>query len=153
MIGLHTWETVDIIHKGDNYGYSLREGNQQLDADDRTSPLPDTDKIPIRVNATTTVGMVTPTYPVAEYGHVKSGGDAISSGYVSSGKIAALRGKFIFGDITDGPRLYINYDDMLAADDGNPNTMAEMHEVQIVWDGPGGGKEPYSSMYPITDTA
>ena len=31
-IGLRTWETVDIIHKGANYGYSLREGPQQLNA-------------------------------------------------------------------------------------------------------------------------
>ena len=30
VIGLSTWETVDIMHKGANYGYSLREGPQQL---------------------------------------------------------------------------------------------------------------------------
>jgi hypothetical protein len=39
---------------------------------------------------------------------------------------------------------------MLAADDGNPSTMAAMHEVQIVWEKPGGGKEQYSTMAPIT---
>ena len=33
VIGLRTWETVDIIHKGANYGYSLREGPQQLNPD------------------------------------------------------------------------------------------------------------------------
>ena len=30
VIGLNTWETVDIIHKGANYGYSRREGPQEL---------------------------------------------------------------------------------------------------------------------------
>ena len=153
VVGLHTWEVVDIIHKGANYGYSLREGNQQLDSDNRTSKLPDIDKIPIRVNATTTVGMVTPTYPVLEYGHMKSGGDAISNGYVYRGKIATLRGKYVFGDITTGHIWYASYDEMLAADDGNPNTMAGLHEVQIEWEKPGGGTERYSAMAPITEAA
>jgi hypothetical protein len=153
VVGLHTWEMIDIIHKGANYGYSWREGNEQLDADNHTSKLPDLDKIPIRVNGTTTVGTVTPTYPVVQYGHVKSGGDAITSGYVYRGKIAVLRGKYIFGDITTGRIWYVSYSDMLAADDGNPSTMAEMHEVQIVWDKPGGGKEQYSTMAPITEAA
>jgi hypothetical protein len=88
-----------------------------------------------------------------QYGHVKSGGDAITSGYVYQGRIAALRGKYIFGDITTGRIWYVNYSDMLAADDGNPGTMAEIHEVQVVWDKPGGGKELYGTMAPITETA
>ena len=29
--------------------------------------------------------------------------------------------------------------------------MAEIHEVQVVWDKPGGGKELYSTMAPITE--
>jgi hypothetical protein len=152
VIGLHTWETIDIIHKGANYGYSLREGNEQLKANNEAGKLPDVDKIPMLVG-TTTVDMVTPTYPVVQYGHVKSGGDAITSGYVYRGKIAALGGKYIFGDITTGHIWYVNYDEMLAADDGNPDTMAKMHEVQILWDKPGGGKEQYSAMAPITEAA
>lgn len=152
VVGLHTWETIDIIHKGANYGYSLREGNEELEANNTTSKLPDIDKIPVLIG-TTTVGMVTPTYPVVQYGHVKSGGDAISSGYVYRGKIAVLRGKYIFGDITTGHIWYVKYDEMLAADDGNPNTMAPMHEVQIAWDKPQGGAEQYSTMAPITETA
>jgi hypothetical protein len=152
VVGLHTWETIDIIHKGSNYGYSLREGNEQLNVNNETSKLPDVDKIPMLVGATT-VGMVTPTYPVVQYGHVKSGGDAITSGYVYRGKIAPLRGKYIFGDITTGRIWYVNYDEMLAADDGNPETMAKMHEVQIVWDKPRGGKERCTTMAPITEEA
>ena len=154
VIGLHTWETVDIIHKGANYGYSQREGHQQLNLDDRTSTLPEVDKIPIRVNATETNGTVTPNYPVVEYAHDKNGGDAISNGYVYDGKNPALRGKYIFGDITTGHVWYVNYDEMVADDKHNgPNSMAEMHEVQIVWDKPGGGQEQDSSMYPICEAA
>ena len=36
-IGLHTWETVNIVHKGANYGYSLREGNELLQPDNKTT--------------------------------------------------------------------------------------------------------------------
>ncbi len=70
------------------------------------------------------------------------------SGFLYQGKIAALRGKYIFGDITTGRIWYVNYDDMLAADDGNPRTMAAMHEVQIVWN-----KRQYSTMASITEIA
>lgn len=151
-IGLHTWEEVDIIHKGVNYGYDLREGNQQLDLDDRTSPVPSVDKIPIRLDDTKTIGMVTPNYPVAQYGHDKDGGDSISNGYVYAGKDAVLKGKYIFGDITTGNIWYLNYDEMLAADKHNgPNSLVELHKVSIVWDKPDGGKEQYSSMYPICE--
>ena len=34
-VGLHTWETVNIVHKGANYGYSAREGNSTLKADNQ----------------------------------------------------------------------------------------------------------------------
>jgi hypothetical protein len=39
-VGLHTWETVNIIYKGANYGYSLREGNELLQKDNKTAKLP-----------------------------------------------------------------------------------------------------------------
>jgi hypothetical protein len=105
------------------------------------------------VSDTVTAGMVTPSYPVVEYPHNKTGGDAITSGFVYRGKIAALRGKYLFGDITTGRIWYADYKDMLAADDGNPATMATLHEVKILWEKPGGGKEEYSTMAPITEQA
>ena len=152
VVGLRTWETVEIIHKGANYGYSLREGNEQLNANNSTGPLPAVDKIPLQVNETTTEGTVVPTYPVIQYAHTKDGGDAMSSGFVYRGKaFPALRGKFIFGDITTGRIWYAELKDMLAADDGDPKTMAPIHEVKILWDRPQGGKELYNSMSPITE--
>jgi hypothetical protein len=149
VIGLRTWETVDIIHKGANYGYSLREGPQQLNPDNTLSKVPDLDKIPVRIDESTTEGTVPPTYPVIAYGHTKgTGGDAISNGFVYRGKaIPALRGKFIFGDITTGHVWWADFKEMLTADDGDPNTMAEMHEVKIIWN-----KEVYGTMAPITES-
>jgi len=95
---------VDIIHKGANYGYSLGEGPQQLNPYNSLSAPPDADVVPVRIDETTTDGMVHPRYPVIAYDHNRDrGGDAIASGFVYRGKaIPALRGKFLFGDITIG---------------------------------------------------
>jgi hypothetical protein len=148
-IGLHTWETANIVRKGANYGYSEREGNELLKPDNTTAPLPAVDKIPIQIGSTVTDEVVVPTYPVLEYGHVPAGGDAIGSGYVYNGKaVPALRGKFLFTDISTGHVWYAEYADMLAADDGNPKTLAPMHEVKISWNG-----KVYDTMFPITESA
>jgi hypothetical protein len=152
VIGLYTWETVVIVHKGANYGYSMREGNQELDKTNHTKDLPADDRIPVRLNATETDGAVAPTYPVIQYAHVKGGGDAVSSGYVYRGKaISILRGKYIFGDISTGNLWYADYKEMLAADDGDPKTLAEMHPLKIRWTRPGGASEIYGSLSPITE--
>jgi hypothetical protein len=149
VIGLYTWETVVIIHKGANYGYSMREGNQKLETTNRTSDLPADDRIPVRINATETEGLIMPTYPVIQYAHVKGGGDAVSSGYVYRGKkLPALRGKYLFGDISTGNLWWVDAKEMLAADDGDPKTMAEMHPIKIRWN-----NEVYGSMAPITMSA
>jgi hypothetical protein len=152
VIGLNTWETIVLVRKGANYGYSLREGNQRLEAGNHIADLAGDDRIPVRINATETDGMVTPTYPVLQYGHVKGGGDAISSGYVYRGKaIPSLAGKYIFGDISTGNVWWVDYKSMLAADVSNPKTTVEMNPVKLRWTAPGGGSEVYDSMYPITE--
>ena len=154
-IGLHTWEEVNIIHAGANYGYSQREGNQQLFSNNSTGPLPSPDLIPVQVTNSITAGTVTPRYPVAQYGHGDAGqtgfeGDSISSGYVYRGsRIPALQGKFIFGEITTGQLFYCDYAEMLAADDGDASTMAEIHSINLLWndpnDAPNGGDELYTT--------
>ncbi len=101
---------------------------------------------------------MTPTYPVIQYGHVPGGGDAIGSGFVYDGKaIPALQGKYLFTDLSTGRVWYANYDEMLAADDGKPATLAAMHELKIVWDDPAdtpdAGKQTYDTMFPIVKAA
>ena len=157
-IGLHTWETVNIVHKGANYGYSRREGNEALQSDNHTAKLPDADTIPVQVTDTITHGTVTPTYPVIEYGHVKGGGDAIGSGFLYYGRrVPALRGKYVFTDISTGRLWYADYREMLAADDGKPETLAATHEIKVWWDdphdAPDAGKRLYDTMFPIAEAA
>ena len=148
VVGLHTWETVDIVHKGANYGYSQREGHELLKPDNTTGPRPQLDKLPVMITDQVTDEAVTPTYPVIEYPHLQGGGDAIGSGYVYNGKIGPLRGKYLFTDITTGHIWAVDYKDMLAADDGNPDTMAKPREVKVLWNG-----KVYDTMWPINEMA
>jgi hypothetical protein len=168
-IGLHTWEEVNIVHKGGNYGYSHREGNQLLGSGARgepllntTGPLPSPDSIPnnqicapTAFTSCTSNGTITPLYPVLQYGHQLPGqdqliaGDAIADGFVYRGSnIPGLYGKYIFGDITTGAVFYADYAEMLAADDGDASTVAEVHPLDILWDNPNdpAGPQQFSTL-------
>lgn len=142
-IGLHAWEEVNLVHKGGNYGYGEREGAEKLfictscgTTNQKTSsqvgvafPSPD------ELTVTGLVSAVTPIYPVALYSHWD--GDGISSGFVYRGSLMpGLYGKYIFGDIANGRMFYADFNEMLAADDGDINTVAQTHELQIVYDNP-----------------
>jgi hypothetical protein len=153
-IGMRTWETINIVHRGANYGYSLREGNEAMRLDNTTEARPAIDRLPVRLNAADTAGEVTPAYPVVQYPHKPGGGDAIGSGYLYRGsRIPALRGKYVFTDISTGRLWYVDYLEMIEADDGNPDTMAAIHEIQVRWDDPNdvpdAGRRLYPSIYPV----
>ena len=158
-VGMSTWETVYLVQRGGNYGYALREGTERFVPDTRsTAPRPEDDRIPLQIGDQPTTEMLTPRYPVIQYGHGPSGGDSIGSGFVYHGKaIPALRGKYVFTDLTTGRLWYADYKDMLAADDGKPDTLATIREVRIRWnnphDSPDRGPQVYDSMYPIVEAA
>jgi len=132
-IGLVTWETVVVVHKGANYGYPLREGTQSMSSTNGMGPLPENDMIPVQISDTVARAEVKPTYPVIQYPHTReAGGDAIANGFVYRGKlIALLRDKLVFGDITTGRIWYAKQADVLAADDGNPMTVAPIYEMDV----------------------
>ncbi len=154
ICGLNTWEMISIIHKGANYGFPYREGNEAVQLDNSTTALPPDDRLSVMIDDTRTAGTVAPVYPVIIWGHDMRGGDCAGSGYLYTGKsVPALRGKFVYNDITTGRIWYSDYADMLAADDGDPKTMAKMYEVKIAWndphDTPDAGKQVYDTMFPI----
>ena len=129
-IGFVSWETVMIIKKGANYGYPLREGTQSMSPTNAMGQLPTDDIIPVQVSDNVTRGTVKPTYPVLVYPHASGGGDAIANGFVYRGKrIPALQGSLVFGDVTTGRIWYTRIEDVLAADDGKPLTVASLHEL------------------------
>ena len=155
-IGLRTWETINIIRKGANYGYSEREGNEQLFPTGLLGPLPTPDLVPVRISETVTNGTVAPTYPVLQYKHPD--GYAILGGFVYRGtRLPALRGKFIFGDIRTGELWWADYEQMLAADDGNPATLADRHEIVVRWnnpnDAPDAGLQAFPTVVPIVSAS
>jgi hypothetical protein len=157
-VGYRTWEMVHIVERGSNHGWPYREGNQVLSPDQRSlGPLPEIDKIPMQIGDEITDDVITPKYPVIQYAHDESGGDAIGSGYLYTGRlIPELRGKYIFGDITTGKFWYSDYKEMLAVDaDGRAETTARFYPITFVWDNPSdapdAGKEAYDSMWPINE--
>ncbi len=80
---------------------------------------------------------------------MKGGGDAIGSGYLYRGTlIPELRGKYLFTDISTGRVWYADYHEMLAADDGKPETLAETHEIKLRWNG-----QLYDTMFSIAEAA
>jgi hypothetical protein len=140
-IGLHSWEEVNFVAKGGNYGWAEREGIEQLFVgganDGKTgsqtspaTPFPNPDSLTV----TGLTSTVTPIYPVAQYSH--RDGDAISSGFPYHGSLVPqLRGKYVFGDITTGRLLYCKMNELVAANDGNRITVAPVHELQVVYNG------------------
>ena len=141
-IGLNSWEEVNLVHKGANYGYSEREGTEQLFVGGVNNGKTGSQIVPPVAFPTTDtlivtglVSSVTPVYPVAQYSHWD--GDGIASGFVYRGTLMqALYGKYIFGDVPNGRLFYADMAEMLAADDGDRNTVATTHEMQIVYNHP-----------------
>ncbi len=138
-IGLHYWEEVNIVTKGANYGYSEREGNEQLFVDSAgktgslmTPPVAFPDRDLLKVEGIDEP--VAPVYPAAVYSHQE--GDSIGSGYVYRGKLMPkLNGKYIFNDMTTGRIFYVDLAEMIATH-GQRNHQAEIHELQLVFKSP-----------------
>jgi hypothetical protein len=69
------------------------------------------------------------TYPVVVYDHDE--GRAVTDGFAYHGRIAALQGKFVFGDIYTGRVFVSDLAAMKKADDGIPQTVAPVEEIQL----------------------
>jgi hypothetical protein len=58
-------------------------------------------------------------------------GRAVTDGFAYHGRIAALQGKFVFGDIYTGRVFVSDLAAMKKADDGIPQTVAPVEEIQL----------------------
>lgn len=92
-VGQNAWEEINIIERGGNYGWSIREGAHQFDPS-RQSAIPGRPLID----------------PIAEYSHRL--GNSITGGHVYRGEsIPALRGAYVYGDYGSGRIWAVRYGD------------------------------------------
>jgi glucose/sorbosone dehydrogenase len=127
-IGMNQIEEINIVRNGENYGWMKREGYWENGRGTRTDgtldqlyPLP-----PEILDGRKKDGF---TYPVAIYDHDE--GASVTDGFAYHGRIAALRGKFVFGDIMRGRLFAADLAAMKKADDGIPQTVAPVEEIQL----------------------
>ena len=107
-VGQSRWEEVNIIKRGGNYGWNLREGHEWFNPKAERTPLdkPYTGEKPGKY-----------AEPIIVYENMgafgpKGKGRSITGGYVYRGKaIPSLAGKYVFGDWSRnlGPKLGILY--------------------------------------------
>jgi hypothetical protein len=135
-IGMNHIEEVNIIRNGGNYGWMKREGYWENGMIRPGGALNQLYELPAEVLDGRKKDEF--TYPVALYDH--SEGQAISGGFAYHGRIQALRGKFIFGDIQRGRMFAADLAAMKKADDGIPQTVAPVEEIQLYVRGPGGNR-------------
>ena len=125
-IGMNHIEEINIVRNGENYGWMKREGYWE-NGRWRGGELNELFPLPADVlNGREKDGF---TYPVAMYDHDE--GRAVTDGFAYHGRIAALRGKFVFGDIQNGRLFAADLAEMKKADDGIPQTVAPIEEIQL----------------------
>ena len=137
-IGLHSWEEINIVTKGSNYGWAEREGSEQVfvggENDGKTGSQIEPHVAFPAEDLLTVEGLekpVAPVYPVAVYSHNE--GDALGNGFVYRGKLAPqLEGKYIFDDMTTGRLFYADLTQMIASH-RERNKAAAVHEVRIMY--------------------
>ncbi len=125
-IGMDQAEEINIVHNGQNYGWMKREGIW-INGRPRGGALNELFPLPQEIlNGNQKDGF---TYPVVMYDHDE--GRSVTDGFAYYGKIAALRGKFVFGDIQNGRLFASDLAAMKKADDAIPQTVAPLEEIQL----------------------
>ncbi len=94
-IGFSNVEEINLGKAGADYGWPAREGTFVLNLASKTNKIY---ALPVHDDPRY-------TYPVAQYDHDE--GNAISGGFVYTGSILLLKGKYIFGDIVKGRVFYV----------------------------------------------
>ena len=135
-IGMNHIEEINIVRNGENYGWMKREGllRERHDA--------------ARRRAQSAVPAAGRRSRRPQEGRVHLSGRDLRpqrragghGGFAYHGRIAALRGKFVFGDIVRGRLFAADLAAMKKADDGIPQTVAPVEEIQLYVRDAGGNR-------------
>jgi glucose/arabinose dehydrogenase/mono/diheme cytochrome c family protein len=101
-IGEANVEELNIIEKGGDYGWPVREGNFGIAT---TKDMKTVYKLQQSDHDLY-------KKPFVQYDH--QDGNAISGGYIYEGNLAPLKNKYVFGDIVNGKLFYVNIDPALS---------------------------------------
>ena len=124
------YETINIVRRGANYGYPLREGPEFKPLSPIYGPLSEDNTLPLRISDTVVLNQRIPMQDSALAYRTGVEGLAITNGFVYRGKRwPQLQGAVVFGDITSGRLFYARMADLIAATDGNPATLAAYSEI------------------------
>jgi len=124
------YETINIVRRGANYGYPLREGPEFKPESPIYGPLSADNTLPLRISDTVVLDRRVPIQDSALAYKTGVEGLAIANGFVYRGKRwPQLQGAVVFGDITSGRLFYARMADLIAASDGNPKTLAAYSEI------------------------
>jgi len=126
-IGMNNIEEINIVRNGENYGWMKREGFFENGMIRPGGALDQLFTLPAEILEGRKKDEF--TYPVAIYDHDE--GQAVSGGFAYHGRIQALRGKFVFGDVQRGRVFAADLAEMKKADDGVPQTVAPVEEIQL----------------------
>ena len=125
-VGQDLWEEIDIVKKGGNYGWSIREGSYAF--------------------GNVSSGDAQVIDPVWEYDHRI--GKSITGGYVYRGaKIPKLQGHYLYADYISGKLWALKYD---------YRTGKVIHNLEIPWSGlpiVAFGEDDEGEVYVMTPTA
>ncbi|WP_237607433.1 PQQ-dependent sugar dehydrogenase [Roseimaritima sediminicola] len=93
-VGQNEWEEVNLIRKGGNYGWSLREGGNRFTKNGNGAP-PSPELID----------------PLVEYPHTEDWGKSVTGGAVYRGsRTPILQGMYLYGDYVSGKLWALAYD-------------------------------------------
>jgi hypothetical protein len=126
-IGMNQIEEINIVRNGENYGWMKREGYFENARGTLRGELNQLFTLPPEIlSGRQKDGF---TYPVAIYDHDE--GQSVTDGFTYHGRIPQLQGKFVFGDIQRGRIFASDVSALKKADDGIPETVAPIEEVQL----------------------
>ncbi len=93
-VGQNDWEEVNLIRKGGNYGWSLREAGHRFTRNGKGAP-PSPELID----------------PLVEYPHTEDWGKSVTGGAVYRGqRVPGLQGMYLYGDYVSGKLWALQYD-------------------------------------------